>query len=174
MRIEEKNGNLVITDFNELEAFKIASKIEKDGIHFYEKLAGRVTSMRVRDTLNVLATQERDHLEFFEGELFKLRERQDDRFEEDDLLTSIDYGIFQPYQGIGELEKALDAPRKALRMGIIIEEKSIRFYESCRDRVSSRGTKEGLVRIIEEEREHKRLLEDMLDNLQEHSMHEGD
>jgi len=174
MRIEDKSGDLVITDFDEREALAIASKIERDGIHFYEKLAESVTSERLRDTLNVLAIQERDHLEFFEGELLKLREQEHDRFEEDDLLTSIDYGIFQPYQGIGELEKALDAPRKALRMGIIIEEKSIRFYESCRGRVSSRGTKEGLVRIIEEEREHKRLLEDMLDNLQEHSMHEGD
>jgi len=174
MRIEEKSGDLVITDFNEREAFTIASKIERDGIHFYEKLAERVTSKRVRDTLNVLAIQEHDHIEFFEGELFKLRDQEHDPFEEDDLLTSIDYGIFQPYQSIEELEKVLDAPRKALHMGIVIEEKSIRFYESCSGRVSSRGTKAGLVRIIEEEREHKRLLEDMLDNLQEHPMHEGD
>lgn len=165
MRIEEKNGNLVITDFSEMEAFKIASTIERDGIHFYEKLSGRVTSTRVRDTLNVLAAQERDHLEFFEGELFKLRERQDDRFEEDDLLTSIDYGIFQPYQSIGELEKALDTPAKALRMGVIVEEKSVRFYESCRARVVSRSAQEGLAKIIEEEREHTQLLKDMLNNL---------
>jgi len=170
MRIEEKNGNLVITDFNELEAFKIASKIEKDGIHFYEKLAGRVAGTRVRDTLKMLANQERDHLEFFEGELLTLRERQHDPFEEDDLLTGIDYGIFQPYQSIEELDRALDTPGKALRMGIIIEEKSIRFYESCKGQVSSRGTKEEMVRIIEEEREHERLLKDMRDDIQEHEM----
>ncbi len=164
MRIEEEDGNMVITDFNELEAFKIASKIEKDGISFYEKLEGKVAGARVRDTLKMLANQERDHLEFFGGELFALRKRRHDPFEEDDLLIGIDYGIFQPYQSIEELDKALDTPKKALRMGITIEQKSIRFYESCKGHVSSRKTKEGIARIIEEEREHERLLKDMLDD----------
>jgi rubrerythrin len=165
MRIEEKNGDLMIVDFDELEAFKIASKIEKDGINFYEKLAEKVEKGRVRDTLNLLAGQERDHLEFFGGELFKLREKRQDRFEEDDLLSSIDYGIFQPYRSIEELEKALDAPRKVLRMGLVIEEKSIRFYELCLRHISSPEAQDGVAGIIEEEREHRRLLEDMLAEL---------
>lgn len=165
MRIEEKNGDLVIVDFNELEAFKIASKIEKDGIDFYEKLAERAAQRRARDTLRLLAGQERDHLEFFDGEHSKIRELRQDRFEEDDLLGSIDYGIFQPYRGIAELEKALDSPRKVFRMGIIIEEKSVRFYEFCMRHVSSHETQEGIAGIIKEEREHKRLLEDMLAEL---------
>ena len=162
MRIEEKNGDLVIVDFNQLEAFKIASKIEKDGINFYGRLAERVASARARDTLNLLASQERDHLEFFDGELSKIRELREDGFEEDDLLSGVDYGIFQPYRSMGELEEALDSPRKVIRMGIAIEEKSVRFYESCMRRISSHETREGVVGIIKEEREHKRLLEDML------------
>lgn len=165
MRIEEKDGDLVIVDFNELEAFKIASKIERDGVDFYEKLAERAAGGRVRDTLNLLAGQERDHLEFFNGELCRLRENQQDDFEEDDLLGSIDYGIFQPYRSIEELEKALDAPRKVLRMGISIEEKSVRFYELCMRHISSSEAQNGVAGIVEEEREHKRLLEDMLAEL---------
>jgi hypothetical protein len=119
----------------------------------------------VRDTLNLLAGQERDHLEFFDGELSKIRELRQDRFEEDDLLSGIDYGIFQPYRSMGELEKALDSPRKVIRMGVIIEENSVRFYELCMRHVSSHETQEGIGGIIKEEREHKRLLEDMLANL---------
>lgn len=165
MRIEERDGNFAIVDFDELEAFKIASKIERDGINFYERLARGVAGGRVRDTMNLLAGQERDHLEFFDGELYKTRERRQDCFEEDDLLSVIDYGIFQPYWSMGELEKALDSPRRAIRLGIIIEEKSICFYESCMRHLSSGETRDGVGRIVGEEREHKRLLEDMLAEL---------
>jgi rubrerythrin len=113
MRIEEKNGNLVIVDFNELEALKIASRIENDGIRFYTRLAASAGAPKVRETLELLAFQEKDHLEFFRKELQRLREKREDPFEEDDLLDSIDYGIFQPYQSMADLEKALDTPRKA-------------------------------------------------------------
>lgn len=36
MKVEEKNNKLVITDFNEIDAYKIAYKVEKDGLDFYK------------------------------------------------------------------------------------------------------------------------------------------
>ncbi len=42
MKIEEREGKLVIVDFNELEAYKVASKIEKDGIRFYDNLIQKI------------------------------------------------------------------------------------------------------------------------------------
>jgi rubrerythrin len=50
-------------------------------------------------------------------------------------------------------------------MGIIIEEKSACFYESCMLRISSSETRDGIAGIIKEEHEHKRLLEEMLARL---------
>ncbi|MCX6354936.1 MAG: ferritin family protein [Candidatus Aureabacteria bacterium] len=165
MRIEDKGGSLVIVDFDELEAYKIASKIERDGIEFYTKLAGRVAKRKPRGALELLATQERDHLDFFHQQLSRLRQVKEDNFEEDDLLSSIDYKIFQPYQGIAELEKILDTPRKALRLGVIVEEKSIDFYEFCIKKVTSPEAQAEIARIIEEERQHKKTLEDMIAEL---------
>ncbi len=165
MRIEEKDGSLVIVDFDELEAYKIARAIESEGARFYSALASKADDAAVRKALELLAFQEKDHLDFFDGELRRLRERREDAFEEDDLLAVIDYGIFQPYRSMADLAEALDNPRNALRLGLIVEEKSIQFYEACRPRVSSPETREEIDRIIGEERSHKRTIEDLLAGL---------
>lgn len=145
MRIEEKEGNLVITDFNELEAYKIACKIEADGIDFYKS----------KEVFNFLLAEEQKHLKLFNELLFKLKEGREDSFEGDDLLSTIDYGIFMPV-------KKINSPREALQLGIIIEDRSIKFYEFCKDRVSSNTAKKEISNIISEEHKHKELLEEML------------
>ena len=48
MRIEEREGEIVISSFNELEAYKIATKIEKDGIDFYAKLINSAKNETVK------------------------------------------------------------------------------------------------------------------------------
>ena len=162
MRIEERSGALVVVDFDDLEACKIAARIERDGAAFYEALAVRMTDAAARGSILSLASQERDHLEFFEGELTRLRATKEDAFEEDDLASSLDYGIFKPYR---DLADALESPRKALRLGQIVEERSVQFYEACRGRVAADGTKRQLDRIIAEERLHARTLQEMRDAL---------
>ena len=74
----------------------------------------------------------------------------------------MDYGIFEPYQSIRDLGDKLDEVKKALKLGVIVEEKSIKFYQACRDNVSSPETKKELQGIIEEEERHKALFEEML------------
>jgi len=165
MRIEEKEGRLVIVDFNELEAYKIADKIERDGIEFYTKLAQEADDEKLRSTLELMAGQERDHLKSFHERLEEIREERGDAFEEDDLLNYFDYGIFQPYRSMAELEKAIDSPRRALRLGIIVEDKSINFYSSCLGKIQSRNARKELSRILDEERRHKKTLEEMLAGL---------
>ncbi len=165
MRIEEKGGEFVIVDFDELEAYKIARKIERDGLNFYKKLLEKAVEEKTKKALAFLIEKEREHLNFFGDRLSEIREKKDDSFEEDDLLGTIDYGIFQPYQSMEQLEKALDDPRKALRLGLIVENHSIKFYKSCRDKVTSEKTKEEMTRIIEDECEHKAQVEGMLGKL---------
>lgn len=161
MRIEEKNGNLVITDFNELEAYKIACKIEADGIHFYKRLLDAITEDKSRNSLGFLLKEEVKHLDYFNKQLFRISEEEGETFEGDDLLSSMNYGIFQPYESMSSLSKILDNPKKALHLGIIIEEKSIGFYEKIRDKVSGDKTKTEVSNIIKEEIKHKKLLEEM-------------
>ena len=161
MRIEEKGGDLVIVDFNEFEAFKIARRIETDGIHFYQKLLERSSDEKVKETLPFLLDEEKGHQLQFEKLLSELEQKKEDEFEEEGLLSGFDYGIFQPYQDIDQLDKILDTPSKALKLGFIVEDKTIKFYEVCKEHVMSDETKKAFDRIIEEEKKHKSLLEDM-------------
>ncbi len=158
MNIEEKKGALVITDFNEAEAYRIAVKIEKDGIRFYRKLAATAQKASVKETLEFLMNEETRHLGFFEESLERLRLTGEDSSEDDDLLSSMDFGIFSPYQEMEALDEAIPDLVKALKIGAIIEDKSIRFYQACRVQVSSPRSADELGEIIAEEERHKTLL----------------
>lgn len=162
MKIQERGDKFVIVDFNELEAYKIATKIEKDGIRFYENLCEGIKDEDVKDKMKLLLQEERKHLNLFEDRLYDVRQRVEDSFEEDDLLSYMEYGIFQPYQSIENMGEKIDDVKKALRLGIIVEEKSIKFYQVCNDNVFSSETKKELQGIIEEEKRHKTLFENMI------------
>lgn len=159
MKIEERNGKLVVTDFNELEAYKISCAVERNGILFYKKLASAQKKPEVQELLEFLQHEEERHLRFFEEHLAKLQAVTEDRFEDDDLISSINPGIFAPYENMGELENIIADLRKAVRLGIIVEDKSIQFYSACREMLNSAQTKQKLGEIIAEEMKHKELLE---------------
>jgi len=165
VKIKTEDNKIVITDFDEFDAYKIAEKIEKDGLWFYKKVAASIENEKVKETLGFLRTEEQKHLKFFEERLFALRERKEDPLEEDDLLDSMDFGIFEPYQNIEELESVLTEPKKALKLGLIIESKVIQFYESFKKHISCVATKTEIDSIIREEKKHKLLIEKALKNL---------
>lgn len=162
MKIEERNGKLTIVDFNELEAYKIACKVERDGISFYKKLKEKVDKPQVKEILDFLIGEEQKHLKFFEDCIYEVRRREEDYFEEDDLLSYMDFGVFQPYKNIEELENIISDIDAALRLGIAIENKSINFYTLCKTNISSPSAKEGLENIIKEELRHKELMESII------------
>jgi len=165
MKIDERKDEFVITDFNELEVYKIACKIEKDGIGFYEGILCNEKNDKSRKELNILIKEEEEHLKLFERYLSEVRQRIEDGFEEDDLLNYMDYGVFAPYRGISDLADKIDDAKKALRLGVLIEEKSIKFYKACREKVTSPLTKKEMSNIIEEEKRHKRRFEDKISRL---------
>jgi len=162
VKVEQWHDKLVVTDFDEFDACRIASKIEKDGIWFYEKLAQAVKKPEVRETLNFLVQEEKRHIDFFENELQRLRSSGEDKNEDDDLLTSMDFKIFEPYQEIKDLPKFLENISNALRLGMAIEDNSVRFYQACEEKVSGYLAKQELIKIIGEEKKHKKIFEDML------------
>jgi len=162
MNIEEKNGNFVITDFNEFDACRIACKIEKDGIDFYAKLIRKVDIPPVRESLKFLTKEENEHLKVFQGLLDELRTQKEDLSEDNDILTTMDFGVFQPYEDIEDLGGALTDINKAIRLGIAIEKKTIIFYQACKDKVTSAIARDALSKIIDQEQHHKDILERIL------------
>jgi len=162
MIIEEKDGNLVITGFNEVDAFTIAVAIEKDGIDFYSKILGKIENPEAKEVIDFLLNEEKKHLKFFQDCLYSEAEERDDRFEQEDILSTIDFGIFRPYKDIQELENILKDVKTALKLGLIAEEKSVRFYSLCRDKVESKDTKKILSLIIDEELKHKEIINSLL------------
>jgi len=166
MKIEEKDGQFIITDFNEKEAYAIACKIEKDGKDFYQKLSDNEQDPGVKEALGFLISDEENHLKFFESALDSLRAQETEDDEEDDLLESLDYGIFKPYDTIEHLEEVVNDFKKALKLGLIVEKKAVEFYEKCKESVTSDLTKRELERIIQEEKKHQQIFENMLQKLQ--------
>ena len=165
MKIEDKNGELIITDFNEAEAYKIASKIEQDGIDFYTKILDEATEPAVKEKISYLLNEEKKHLKFFQERLFEVSEDKADGFEEDNLLGYMEYEVFKPFLDAKDLPENIKDARKALNLGIIAENSSINFYLSLRDKVTSPETKKELFAIIEEEKSHKELFEELLKQL---------
>ena len=165
MKIEEKNGEFIITDFNEAEAYKIASKIEQDGIDFYTKVLDEATDTVVKEKISYLLNEEKKHLKFFQERLFEVSEDKADGFEEDNLLGYMEYEVFKPFLDAKDLPENIKDARKALNLGIIAENSSIDFYLSLQAQVTSPETKNKLFAIIEEEKSHKELFEQLLNQI---------
>lgn len=162
MKIEEKSGKLIISEFDPRETYKIALKIEKDGISFYQKLLDKVDEPKAKEALKFLLNQEDKHLKFFQDCMYKIKEAEEDNFEEDNLLSSLDFGVFWPYQKIEDLDSILTNSKKAFKLGVAIEDKAIQFYQACKDKIKIEKTKKELDNIIEEEKKHKALFESLL------------
>lgn len=165
MKIEQKGDEFVITDFDELETYKIAAQIEKGGIEFYENLLESVGDAGIEDKIKFLINEERKHLKFFEGRLYEIGKGKEDGFEEDNLLSYIEYGIFDFYKSIKDMGDVISDVKKAMQLAIFAEEDSVRFYKACGNKVTSPKTKDELQVIIEEEKKHKALFEKLLNEI---------
>ena len=162
MRIEEKNGQISVADFNEFQAYKIACKVEQDGVGIYNYLNRRVEEPALRDMFAFLSQQEEEHYRYFKKRVDDLvRENRKEKNEKyDNLINLMELKIFPSYQDIIKLAESVDNEKDLLVMAIDIESKSISFYEACRENIDSPDIKKELEHIIEEENHHKELLQE--------------
>lgn len=159
MKITEVDGKLAITDFSEEEAYEIACNIEKEGLRFYNKLKETHTDAKIVEILNVMLKDEAEHLKFFESAREQLQETLEQETEDNDLIMSMNFGIFKPYEDIENLNEVISDGKKALKLGALVENRAIDFYRQCREKVSSESTKRELDKIISEEIKHRDLFE---------------
>lgn len=149
MKVKNTGDGVQIYDFNIVETLKIARKLEKEGIRFYETLLGETANPTVKEVLSYLLEEEKDHLRLFET----LLEREDPEALEDDgeeILDSVDDGVFVLPQNEGWASD-FDA---AMQVGIAIEKRSLAFYLEVMKYAESEEGKTVLKKIIAEERKH--------------------
>jgi len=149
MKIKDNGEEIQIYDFNAVEAYKIARKLEKEGISFYKKLIGSVKDPKVKEILIYLLGEERDHLQLFE----KMLEREDPEALDDsgeNILDILDTKVFN----LSKNEEVTTDFDEALQLGITIEKRSLAFFLEMLKHTESEEGKNGLKKIIEEEKKH--------------------
>jgi len=149
MKIKSTGEEIQIYDFNPKEALKVARKLESEGISFYKNLLKTVKDPGVKEVLNYLLEEEKDHLQLFE-EMLEDEDPESLDNSGEDILDILDTGVFTLPRD-EELTADLD---KALQLGINIEKRSLAFYLEMVKHTESEEGKDALKKIIGEEKKH--------------------
>jgi rubrerythrin len=144
---------------NVKDAIKTAIQMEKDGHAFYTKAAGQTKSDLGRTVFESLAADELVHLETFQ----KIFQGRIDSVEWNTLVQSnskyTNLTIFpkdlKTTEGADPNSDELDA----LRMGMDSEKEAIDYYTTVVNDTSDAEVKEILTEIINQEKNHYRLLQ---------------
>jgi len=149
MKVKDTGNGIQLYDFSPAEAFKIARKLEREGIRFYDLLMKKAADPKAKEIVRYLRDGEAEHLRLFES-LLEGGDQEALENDEEDLLDSIEDGVFAvPASEV----YAADFDR-ALELGIIIEKRSLAFYLEVAKHTASREGKDALRKVIEEERQH--------------------
>ncbi len=146
-------------DFNAADIFKMAERIERNGVVFYKKAAENTADPQSKEFFLFMSGIETQHEKTFtamRAELTK-RETEPTVFDPDDegvlyLRALADTKVFSDIQEVPSSMKDI------LAMAIEAEKNSIAFYIGMRDLVPDKRGKERLDNIIKEEKSHIVLL----------------
>ena len=155
MKIKMGKDSIVIGDFDILEVFKIAMKIELDGERYYKSVIALTQDERIKRTFKRLAEDEQKHYEIFKG-LFEVELRSkgiepDSVDREEGMFTYVDSGVFNS-------DAEAKSVKDAVMSGEIVELKSILFYKELLKNSKSDGARKALEEVLEQEQMHYNIL----------------
>jgi len=150
--------------FSSGELMNIAVGIERNGLAFYESLAGASKEAKVRSIYNNLASMEKKHSTIFTEMLGTMGEyRLPEAYTEEYYLylkSLVDSAIFTNDKVAREIAQAVANSAEAIQIGIGAEKDSILFYSEMQHLVPER--ERNLVdKIIGEEKSHLRQLAEL-------------
>jgi len=158
MKIEVGKDNILISDFDDLEVYKIAMKIEKDGTRAYKDAAAKVDNERLKKTFLRLAEDEEGHLHTFSSlyvELLKARGVDPDDIDaEEGILDYIDTGLFKGTEDLSRIKTIKDA----IGIGIEVEMRTMLFYAEVYKKLENEKAKVRIKKVIDEEKMHYNIL----------------
>ncbi len=144
-----------------LQVLRNAIQMELEGKDFFERAAGRMRHQRAKEMFEGLVKQEQRHIMVLGKEFERLSQGKSwISLEEADGLCSGNSGVsvfkdselkrIRISEDAGELE--------ALSIGIKVEQKSIDYYASARDRATDKNAKAVFDWLVEEESGHLTIL----------------
>jgi rubrerythrin len=154
MRVDiDKNGVLAISDFAAAQAYKIAIRMEENGIAFYTDLLRLIKDDGVRRELTFLVGEEEAHRVTFLDFLNQEKEEGIDTFEEDDIVSYIHSKVFD-VSAEKPAAEAIKGVRTSMAEALNMERRSILFYEGCLKNSRDSRAQSAFVKIIAEEKGH--------------------
>ncbi|MHC4201194.1 MAG: ferritin-like domain-containing protein [Planctomycetota bacterium] len=159
------------TVFNAYEALRIATEMERDGMAFYEALAGAAKDEAVRKLTLDLAEQEKDHIrrfqEMIDAECFDDAWSVDDlRLIDDYIKESVTREIFPGKAAAAKIAEYVSDLGEALSLAIHMERMAVIYYRKLRDACTYDTGKEAFAQLVKEEERHESDLEEARKRLQ--------
>jgi len=151
--------------FNEIEGAKIAQNMEKQGLAFYQKAAAKAKTAAVRDTFLQFAEDEKTHLARFEEleETLQNQRRNGAGYADDAEIASyiddlLKAQVFSEEGDAARLADQAEDDPAAVAVAMRAERVSILFYQEMMGLVDSKEARAAFSTILEEERDHLRIL----------------
>lgn len=154
MKVDFSKDEIKVFDFDELEAYRIARKLERDGVYFYTRMRDEVLQPEIREVVEMLISDEKKHLSLFEEKVEHLCREQKVLDEDETLADILDSHVMDIMKDSEQITNILCDPQEALRLGISTEKRSISFYNNLMQNTSDESGRDALAQIIREEEEH--------------------
>ena len=139
---------------------RTAIKMEEDGIDFYQKAAEKSSHPLGRKMFLSFIEDEKRHLAVLKEILADLKFSDFDQFFQEKTPREKITSIFrQTNKEIKERIAANSDEIKALEIGMDMESKSVKFYQSALEKAEDISQKAFLRRLVEEEKEHYQILQ---------------
>ncbi|RJP19458.1 MAG: hypothetical protein C4520_12820 [Candidatus Abyssobacteria bacterium SURF_5] len=162
MKIDFSDDEIRIFDFDELEAYRIARKMEEDGIYYYSRMLDEILKPKILDVLQMLIRDERAHLNLFSEKVEELARQYGVTDEGETLADIADSKVFDILKDPERVADILCTPQEAVRLAIEVEKRSIMFYNQILANTQNKTGRAALHSLISEEQDHVKRLESLL------------
>jgi rubrerythrin len=163
MRFDFTGEEIKIYDFNYLEAYKIARCMEREGIAFFEQVKTSIAASEIKEVIESLIKEEEAHLAFFQERIEDIQRYLEDGFDEDDLVDHVDTQVFSLFRETN-IPEVLSDRRKALLFAILIEKRSVSFYQEILKRTEDETGRRAVQELILQEKKHEEKFKQLLEH----------
>lgn len=141
-----------------MKIFELAKQVEKNGEKFYSDLADKATDAGLKNIFTLLAQDEKKHYNVFES----MEQQKDFELEDTTILTEAKL-IFQNIKKKA-VQISIETPQEEVYLvALTNEQKSIEIYGDLLENTNNNGHRETIKKIIEEEKKHKFLIEQLVE-----------